>query len=275
MYTHRLLPTHPAWIYATQLMQSECLGYAYRCWRRQWKGEGQRYSGGAIVWQINDCWPVASWALVDYYRRPKLAFYSVKRESRTVGVGMYRTEEKHTPEQAKAVSEAGPPHDYSKADLYVDIWGVNSSVVDIPAILKVDIYNVTSGEKVDSLDDRAIVLKQNQTTELVSRHFLKYDFPVVVYSRFVSEDGSVIGSAADWPQPLKYLKFNDREISFRVEENKIVLSANKPVKGVEVVLKNDLFLEDNGFDIFPGDEKVVGVQGIREEDVESVRYYGN
>lgn len=264
-----------SWIYATQLMQLECLGYAYRCWRRQWKGEGQRYSGGAIVWQINDCWPVASWALVDYYRRPKLAFYSVKRESRTVGVGMYRTEEKHTPEQAKAVSEAGPPHDYSKADLYVDIWGVNSSVVDTPAILKVDIYNVTSGEKVDSLDDRAIVLKQNQTTELVSRHFLKYDFPVVVYSRFVSEDDSVIGSAADWPQPLKYLKFNDREISFRVEENKIVLSANKPVKGVEVILKNDLFLEDNGFDIFPGDEKVVGVQGIREEDVESVRYYGN
>ncbi|RLV86522.1 Beta-mannosidase B [Meyerozyma sp. JA9] len=263
-----------SWIYATQLMQSECLGYAYRCWRRQWKGEGQRYSGGAIVWQINDCWPVASWALVDFYRRPKLAFYSVKRESRTVGVGMYRIEEKHTPEQAKAVSEAGPPHDYSKADLFVDIWGVNSSVVDIPATLKVDIYNVTSGEKVESLDDRAIVLKQNQTTELVSRHSLEYDFPVVVYSRFVSEDGSILGSAADWPQPLKYLKFNDRKVSFKVEENRIVLSANKPVKGVEVILSNDLFLEDNGFDIFPGDDKVVGVQGIRKEDVRCIRYYG-
>ncbi|KRZ98589.1 uncharacterized protein AC631_05655, partial [Debaryomyces fabryi] len=72
-----------SWIYATQLMQLECLGYAYRCWRRQWKGDGQRYAGGAIVWQINDCWPVASWAICDFYKRPKLAYYSVKRESRT------------------------------------------------------------------------------------------------------------------------------------------------------------------------------------------------
>ncbi|KAG7663868.1 uncharacterized protein J8A68_002617 [[Candida] subhashii] len=44
-----------SWIYATQLMQAECLGYAYRCWRREWRGEGKRYNGGTYVWQINDC----------------------------------------------------------------------------------------------------------------------------------------------------------------------------------------------------------------------------
>jgi beta-mannosidase len=48
-------------IYCTQLMQAECLASAYRLWKRQWKGPGREYCAGALVWQINDCWPVTSW----------------------------------------------------------------------------------------------------------------------------------------------------------------------------------------------------------------------
>lgn len=263
-----------SWIYATQLMQLECLGYAYRCWRRQWRGDGQRYSGGAIVWQINDCWPVASWALVDFYRRPKLAYYSVKRESREVGVGMYRIEKKSTPDEKVGTSSEGPPHDYSKSEYYVDFWGVNSSLKDVPAVLKVDLYDVTNGKKIDHLPDKDVVLKANQTTELISNYHISNKIPVVVYSRFISKsDGSIIASAADWPQPLKYLKFNNREVKVKVEDDKVILSSNKPIKGVEILLENDLFLEDNGFDIFPGDTKVVGIKGLKKTDKVNVRYY--
>lgn len=49
------------YIYMTQLMQAECLSAAYRFWRRNWKGPGREYTAGALVWQINDCWPVISW----------------------------------------------------------------------------------------------------------------------------------------------------------------------------------------------------------------------
>jgi beta-mannosidase len=41
-------------------MQAETLASAYRLWRRNWKGKGREYTAGALVWQINDCWPV-SW----------------------------------------------------------------------------------------------------------------------------------------------------------------------------------------------------------------------
>ncbi|CUM49397.1 unnamed protein product [Debaryomyces fabryi] len=257
-------------------MQLECLGYAYRCWRRQWKGDGQRYAGGAIVWQINDCWPVASWAICDFYKRPKLAYYSVKRESRTVGLGMYRNEEKNTPEEAKAVSDAGPPHDYSKAEYFVDIWGVNSSPEALEVVLKVDLYHVTSGKKLYSMGDREVILKGNQTTEIVAHHSIPNDKPVVVCSRFISKlDGAVIAEAADWPQPLKYLKFNDRKVNVSVEDDKIILSTSKPVMGIEVLLDNDIFLEDNGFDLFPGYKKVVVAKGLKKFDAVSVRHYGD
>jgi beta-mannosidase len=33
---------------------------------------------GSIVWQLNDCWPAISWALVDVAGRPKLAWYAVR-----------------------------------------------------------------------------------------------------------------------------------------------------------------------------------------------------
>jgi len=34
---------------------------------------------GLLYWQINDCWPVTSWASVDGYGRPKLLWYATRR----------------------------------------------------------------------------------------------------------------------------------------------------------------------------------------------------
>lgn len=37
------------------------------------------YCMGSIIWQLNDCWPVTSWSLVDYELKPKLAYYDVEK----------------------------------------------------------------------------------------------------------------------------------------------------------------------------------------------------
>jgi beta-mannosidase len=37
---------------------------------------------GTLLWQLNDCWPVASWAITDYSRQPKAAWYGVKEAYR-------------------------------------------------------------------------------------------------------------------------------------------------------------------------------------------------
>lgn len=41
-----------SWVYATQLIQAECLGNALRSCRRQWKGLSREYCGGTLVWQV-------------------------------------------------------------------------------------------------------------------------------------------------------------------------------------------------------------------------------
>lgn len=34
---------------------------------------------GSLFWQFNDCWPVCSWSVVDYYGRKKKAYYTIKK----------------------------------------------------------------------------------------------------------------------------------------------------------------------------------------------------
>ena len=262
-----------SWIYATQLMQAECLSYAYRCWRREWRGDGKRYQGGALVWQLNDCWPVASWALIDFYKRPKLAFYSVKRECSPIAVGMYRNDKKY--ENKYCIQEEGiTPFDFlTTVESKLDIWGANSKCEDVPATLKVDFYDVTSGEKVKSLPDEEVVLKANQSTEFVKDYELNPEEYIVIHSRLVAKDGTVFSSGGDWPQPLKYLKFPNRKVDYTVENGCVKFTTNKPVKGIEIMLEKDLFIEDNGFDLFPTEEKTVKIEGLKSTDSVTIRYY--
>lgn len=36
-------------------------------------------NGGTMFWMYNDCWPTSNWSVLDYYRRPKPAYYAAKR----------------------------------------------------------------------------------------------------------------------------------------------------------------------------------------------------
>jgi len=60
--------------YASQLLQAEAIRTGVEHWRRN-RGRCM----GAIYWQLNDCWPVASWSSIDYYGRWKALHYFAKR----------------------------------------------------------------------------------------------------------------------------------------------------------------------------------------------------
>ena len=62
------------WHWATQLNQARAVSYAIDHYRRWWPR-----TAGAIVWQLNDCWPVTSWAAIDFEERPKPLWYAIRR----------------------------------------------------------------------------------------------------------------------------------------------------------------------------------------------------
>jgi beta-mannosidase len=70
------LPTPSAfddWHWTTQLNQAHAVQYGIEHYRSYWPR-----TAGSIVWQLNDCWPVTSWAAVDGDERPKPLFYALR-----------------------------------------------------------------------------------------------------------------------------------------------------------------------------------------------------
>jgi beta-mannosidase len=61
------------WHWATQLNQARAIRHALEHYRSWWPR-----TAGAIVWQLNDCWPVTSWAAVDGDGRRKPLWYAMK-----------------------------------------------------------------------------------------------------------------------------------------------------------------------------------------------------
>jgi len=60
----------------SQITQAEAMEYGVEHWRRN---RNDFHCMGALYWQLNDCWPVASWSSIDYYGRWKALHYYAKR----------------------------------------------------------------------------------------------------------------------------------------------------------------------------------------------------
>jgi beta-mannosidase len=64
----------PSFLYASQVLQAEAVKVGAEFWRRE-----RPRSMGSLFWQLNDCWPVASWSSIDYYGRWKALQYYARR----------------------------------------------------------------------------------------------------------------------------------------------------------------------------------------------------
>ncbi|KAJ5134355.1 hypothetical protein N7526_005720 [Penicillium atrosanguineum] len=142
------------YIHLTQLVQADALMYAYRGWRRQW---GQkRQCGGALVWQINDCWPGTSWAVVDYFLRKKAAYYALARVLAPIAIGVQR--EHHD----WSVAHARP----AKAS-HFHLWAVNSKMEPKNATVCLRFVSIETGSDIKPAITKEVSLVPNGTTDVL------------------------------------------------------------------------------------------------------------
>lgn len=62
------------WHYLTQVNQARAVAAGIEHWRSNWP-----VCAGTIVWQLNDCWPVTSWAAIDGDGREKPLHHELRR----------------------------------------------------------------------------------------------------------------------------------------------------------------------------------------------------
>ncbi|KAL2157174.1 hypothetical protein VTH06DRAFT_6395 [Thermothelomyces fergusii] len=274
-------------VYCTQLMQAECLASAYRLWRREWRGPGREYCGGALVWQMNDCWPVTSWSIADYYLRPKLAYFAVRREMAPVSVGIARKTHRH------------PRGRHSRVDVDVrtriEVWGSNLTLEDLTVDCVLRAWDVETGEETYAETvATALLLRANRSTEIAA-----LDLPLRQKKQAGEEDnkekqeegrtvvaaylvdrraGRQLARYVNWPEPLKYVHLQKPRALrawLATDGSAVEVSAEVPVKGVALECDDDwVRFDDNLVDIVPGEVVTVGVSGADKNTKIETRYLG-
>ena len=239
----RLPGTLDEYIYATQFIQAEALMTAYRDWRRRWAGPQKYATAGALVWQLNDCWPVASWALVDSMRIPKPAYYVVRRMLAPITVGI-------------APTESG-----------ADVWAVNNGLAGVEAQLKVQWWTLDGVET--HTEQQAVRLLPNQATEL-GNFSVERKQPIVFSAQLIKND-TVIARFTLWPEPFKYLTLPNPGVTITsIDADTIQVSAQRPAKGVWLSAPGRVKWNDNMLDLLPGDSQRITAPGLDQSALKVV-----
>ena len=152
-----------------------------------------------MAWKINYCWPVTSWAIVDYFLRPKPAYYAIKRELQPYTVGMTRKEHKKFADGRSAA--------FFTIETVLDVWGTNSTLEAKKATLEVTAFNLHSPDWRERFT-RDITLAPNAATELWTgtlpgqpQRTKASEVPktIIVSARLLDiDDGSVLGRYSNW-----------------------------------------------------------------------------
>lgn len=239
-------------LYASQLMQAEAIRYGVEHWRRN-RGRCM----GAIIWQLNDIWPVASWASIDYYGRWKALHYAAKRFFAPV---MISAEEEGELSQNPKINEYHPAPLEKSFRLNV----CNETLRDV------------TGEVVWALrtPDGAIV-RQNQQTLTIPAMSAKWLDKVdcadasltghYVSFAFVVDDVAVSEGTCIFCAP-KHFGFTDPRLTVEKRGDTLVVTSRAYAKQVWLESEDaDLLLDDNAFDMNPGTKVVRVLRGAAEK----------
>ncbi|MFI3257706.1 MAG: glycoside hydrolase family 2 protein [Spirochaetales bacterium] len=244
--THRYPTDFSTLLYASQMLQAEAIKYGVEHWRRH-RGRCM----GAIYWQLNDCWPVASWSSIDYFGRWKALHYYAKRFFAPILLSCCE-EGTMTQEQ-----------------------NINAECQDLEKSIHLNVANETLQEQRVTVrwflrKNTAEIQKSSEQTlnipPLTSVWLDKVCFPEAhIRSDYVSyeaeQNGKIISSGSVLFCAPKHFEFLNPHIKVEQDGDKLIVSTKGYAKGVELLNENqDCILEDNYFDL-SNEQRIVKVIG--------------
>ena len=236
-------------LYASQLLQMEAIRCGVEHWRRN-----RGVCMGAIYWQLNDCWPVASWASIDYYGRWKALHYAARRFFAPVLLSCEET------------------------GLHTDRTNVNDErlIRTIPRRARLNVSNETlypvDVEVQWSLrDPKACKIQEGSETLTVpalsavwlpDMEFPDADFFGHYLSYTLLMDGNPVSSGSSLFCAPKHFHFADPHLTLERDGNLITVHADAYARMVEIVCDDgNVVLSDNDFDMDAGSRTVRILRG--------------
>lgn len=224
-----------SFLYLSQILQAEAVKIAMESHRRN-----KPYCMGTLYWQINDCWPVASWSSRDYYGNWKALHYYVGRAFDDILVSPVLMNDT------------------------LKIWIVSDRQQAIRGKLNLSVYTL-KGELVSNIE-RSLRLKADKSLEVSEVNIKKMigtyaPSEVVIHCSFTPNGEKKQYTSNCFLLKHKEMNFPKANIEIKIDSNDsgylVTLQSNQFARGVRLTVEGqDCFFTDNYFDIVPG-EKVV------------------
>ena len=233
-------------LYLSQVQQAAGLKKAFVAHRT-----ARPFCMGSLFWQLNDCWPVASWSCIDYYGRKKALFYEAARCFEPLAVFC------RLDRDAVIVDVVNDNLQPADVGLQIELVSTDGTV------LWREDSSLTIAEGAASRV-RTVPLAELPEREERSRH---------VFRAQLLLDGAVVHSDIMLFQPIKDLKASKPNVEIEHLVSK--------EEGVELSIKTDCFapsvfvsppkalgavnLSDNFFSLMPGERRLLTLKADAEE----------
>ncbi len=225
-------------LWMSQILQGLAIKYAIEHWRRS-----MPRSMGALYWQLNDCWPVASWSSLDYHGRWKALHHMTRKF--------------YAPLLLSAIE------DWQQST--VEIHLSNDHATTINGDVRWVLTNI-EGKKLDSGKFAASIATQKsrklKTLNFKSQAETHHGRNLMVWLEFV-QDGKIVSSQLITLYKPKSLELKNPKLETKVKAKKdgsfqLSIKSEKPAMWAWIELDQiDIQCTDNFFHVRPGQTKSV------------------
>ena len=238
-------------LYASQLLQAEAIRYGIEHFRRN-RGRCM----GAVVWQLNDIWPVASWASIDYFGRWKALHYAEKRAFAPVMISCEETGE--LSERPFCVAQPEP------IEKSVRLHVANETMERVKGLVKWALRRASGEVILDGTEE--VSVEPLSGVWLSKEDFSSYDELEVYISYSFEQNGVTVSEGTSLFTAPKHFRFQNPGLSLRREGNTLIVKAQAYAQKVAVEgVDGDVKLSDNFFDMNPGERSVEILEGDASE----------
>ena len=231
------------YLIGTQLVQAEALKYAVEHFRRR-----KFDCSGVLFWQFNDVWGAISWSILDYYLSRKPSYYYVRRAYAPLLLSFK--------EEVDGCS----------------VWLTNDNLQAYSGRLEYGILDLSSSKW--DVQERPVVVKRNCSSKVAELELpslsAEEKSKYVVCGRFI-EGGQVLARNRLFPSGFRFKDLRLPEATLEQEitsvgpgEFRLRVKSDDFAWAVQLRLPPGVWVEDNYFDMLPGEEKKILIKG--EED---------
>ncbi|SEO15074.1 beta-mannosidase [Amphibacillus marinus] len=221
-----------SFLYMSQVLQAEGIKTAIEAHRRN-----MPYCMGTLYWQINDCWPVASWSSIDYFGRWKALQYFVKKAFKPIILSVVQTKDQ------------------------LEFHGIADRLLTNKAKLIIQAYKLT-GELLNETS-KDCLLNKGQST-VIAVHAIKelighYDREAVVIVANLEIDGKQIDQQLHYLVRTKQLQLPKSLVTVTPTAEANVFNVHSTAFAKNIWLDTAAlgYFTNNYFDLLPGEVRQI------------------